>query len=92
MKRVSAVWEDLQAGSAHHSGAGGFVPAVAAGWFPEEFALPWGCVVVEAVALWLQQKGEGHWRGSQVKEKVPRRGLTQGGYVVVEVEELCHPH
>lgn len=91
MERVS-VWEDLQAGSAHHSGAVGFVLVVAAGWFPEESAQLWGCAVVEGVAPWLQQTEEEHLGGSRGKDRALRRVLTQGGCVVVVEEELCHPH
>lgn len=58
LERVRAVWEDLQAESGRHFGSGGFVPAVASGWFPGESAQLWGYVVVEAVALLPQQIAE----------------------------------
>lgn len=92
MERSRAALEDRPTGSARHSGAGGFVPAVAAGWFPEESAQLWGCAAAEVEAPWLQQTEEEHLGGSQGKDRALRRVLTQAGCVVVGVEELCHPH
>lgn len=89
---MERAWEDLQAGSAHHSGAGGFVPVVAAGWFPKVSAQLWGCAVVEGVVLWFQQTEEEHLGESQGKDRALHRVLTQGGCVVAGEEELYHLH
>lgn len=92
MQRVRAVLEDQRAGIGHHSDADGFVPVVAVGWSPEESAQLWGCVAVEEEAPWLQQTEEEQLGGSQGKERALHRVLTQGGGVVVAVEEPCHLH
>lgn len=93
MKSVGAVWEDLQAGSDHHSGAAGFVPVVDVDWFPEVSSQHVGCAVAEGVALWLQQSAERHFGQLQGTDRALRRVLTRGDCVVVAaVAELSHPH
>lgn len=89
---AGAVWEGLRAGSAHHSGAGEFVPAGGAGWFPEESSQREGCAEEEGVAPWPQQTEEEHSRGSWERERAPHRVPSRGDFAVEVVEEdLCHP-
>lgn len=89
---AGAVWEGLRAGSAHHSGAVGFVPAGGAGWFPEESSQREGCAEEAGAAPWLQQTEEEHLRGSWERDQALRRVPTQGDFAVeVAEEDLCHP-
>lgn len=89
---AGAVWEGPRAGSAHRSGAGEFVPAGGAGWFPEESSQREGCAEEEGGAPWLQQREEEHLRGSWGRGQALHRVPTQGD-VAVEVaeEDLCRP-
>lgn len=92
MQRPGAAWEDLQAGGAHHSGAGGFVLVAAAGLSPVVSAQLLGFAVVEGAALWPRHIVEECLGRTRVNGRTRRKVLTQGGCAAVVAEELCRPH